>query len=278
VRAKVEPVALPTGPSAYCSPSVVAGAAPVPRRFDEEAPAYEPLSPWGRLTLARLAPLGALVEEAATAYDVAPTLLLQLLLNESYLDPLAVGATDDLGLAQVTADALTLLRSISSDRSSPFANPWLFAGGFSAFDPDFSVCAGAAKLAWARGLPFGSDDEIAYARYINPLHGVVGDRVSDRHRPLVDAFVAVRPMADALAGAIAAYRSDPQRVTATERALLDVFHVVGAGVLPVEGAYRQTAALTVELGIRDPGFYERVVAGLYGDEPERASWTVAEAR
>jgi cellulose synthase/poly-beta-1,6-N-acetylglucosamine synthase-like glycosyltransferase len=279
-QAEAEPA--PTGPSAYCSPSVVAGAAGVPRRLHDGAPAYQPLSPWGRLTLARLAPIGALVEEAATAYDLEPALLLQLLLNESYLDPLAVGPTDDVGLSQVTADALTLLRSISSTRASPFANPWLFADGFSAYDPDFSICAGAAKLAWARHLPFGSDDEVAYARYINPLRGVVDGRVSDRHRPLVDAFVAVRPMVDALAGAIGAYRDDPMRVTTAERALLDVFHGVGAEVLRVEDAYRQTAALTGELGIRDAGFYERVVEGLYGVHPKRAgvemAATLAEAR
>jgi cellulose synthase/poly-beta-1,6-N-acetylglucosamine synthase-like glycosyltransferase len=282
VRAEAEAEAPePPGLSAYCSPSVVPRAAPSPRRFHDEAPAYQPLSPWGRLTLARLAPIGALVEEAATAYDVAPTLLLQLLLNESYLDPLAVGPTDDIGLSQVTADALTLLRSISSARGSPFANPWLFGSAFSVYDPDFSICAGAAKLAWAQQLPFGADDEVAYARYINPLHGVTDGRVSDRHRPLVDAFVAVRPMVDALAGAITAYRDDPTRVTDAERTLLDVFHGVGAGVLRVEDAYRQTAVSTAELGIRDAAFYERVVTGLYEREPERAgpsSWMLAEAR
>ncbi len=262
--------AMPAPGSTYCDPAVVARAAPVARSFDETAPVYQPLSPWAILTLARLAPVGALVEGAATAYDVAPSLLLQLLLNESYLDPLAVGPTDDVGLSQVTSDALSLLRRISTARGSGFENPSLFARPFSAFDPDFSICAGAAKLAWVRHLPDGDDDEIAYARYINPLHGVVDGRVSDRHRPLVDAFVAVRPMAEVLAGAIAAYRTDPMLVTPVERELLDVYHRAAEAADGVEVAYRRTAGLVGTLGIRDPGFYERVVTGLYGEDRGRA--------
>ncbi|MFO7828671.1 MAG: hypothetical protein R6V23_08630 [Bacteroidales bacterium] len=136
------------------------------------------------------------------------------------IDPLAIGPTDDVGLSQVTGDALTLLRTISDGGRSRFTNPQLFARPFSVYDPDFSVCAGAAKLAWARHQPFGADDEVAYARYVNPLHGVVDGRVSDRHRPLVDAYAAVRPMAEALAAAIAAYRTAPEAVTSAEGALL----------------------------------------------------------
>jgi len=266
--------------SRYCRPGVVASAASAPRRLDEVAGAYQPLTPWGLLTLARAVPLLASLEGAATAYDVPPDLLLQLLLNESYLDPLAVGPTDDLGLSQVTTDALTLLRSISSGRGARFTNPDLFAGPFSVFDPDFSICAGAAKLAWARTQPFGADDGVAYARYINPWDGVVDGRVSDRHRPLVDAFVSVRPMVDALVGVVAAHRTDPTRVTAVERALLDVADGVARAELDVEGAYRRTAALATEAGIRDPGFYEQVLAGLYGDGgrlAEVGAWTLAEA-
>jgi cellulose synthase/poly-beta-1,6-N-acetylglucosamine synthase-like glycosyltransferase len=257
-----------SGPSAYCSVDVVARAASAPRRLHDDAQAYQPLTPWGLLTLARLAPLAALLEEAATAYDVDPTLLLQLLINESYLDPIAVGPTDDVGLSQVTSDALTLLRSISTTPASPFANPSLFAGSFSVFDPDFSICAGAAKLAWSLHLPYGDDPEVAYARYINPLHGVVDGRVSDRHRPLVDAFVAVRPMVDALAAAIGAYRADRFAVTAAERAVLDVLEAVATGELDVEAAYRRTASLVGTLRINDRGFYERVVSGLYDEAPE----------
>ncbi len=259
------------GGSTYCGPTGVAASADVARRFDEAAPAYQPLSPWGVLTLARLAPIGALVEEAASAYDIPPVLLLQLLLNESYLDPLAVGPTDDLGLSQVTSDTLSLLRRISTTRGSRFENRALFAGAFSAFDPDFSICAGAAKLAWVRELPNGDDDEIAYARYINPLDGVVDGHVSARHRPLVDAFVAVRPMAEALAGAIVAYRVDRLRVTPVERTLLDLYHGVDGVDGGVELAYRRLAGLAEPLGIRDPGFYARVVAGLYGEDRESAA-------
>jgi hypothetical protein len=257
----------PAGPSVYCSVDVVARAASTPRRLPDDAPPYQPLTPWGLLTLARLAPLAGLIEEAATAYDLDPTLLLQMLLNESYLDPLAVGPTDDVGLAQVTTDALSLLRSISTTPSSPFANPRLFAGSFSAFDPDFSICAGAAKLAWSVHLPYGDDPEVAYARYINPLHGVVDGRVSDRHRPLVDAFVAVRPMVEALAATIGAYRADPSAVGAAERAVLEVLEAVVAGDLDVEGAYRRTATLVATLRINDRGFYARVVAALYEAAP-----------
>lgn len=269
----------PRGVSLYCEPGAVASAAHAPRRFGEEARAYEPLGPWALLTLARLAPLVALVEEASTAYDVPPTQLLQLLLNESYLDPLAVGPTDDVGLSQVTGDTLTLLRTISEGRRSRFANDLLFARPFSAYDPDFSICAGAAKLAWSRHQPFGGDDEVAYARYVNPLHGVVDGRVSDRHRPLVDAYVAVRPMAVALAATVAAFRAAPETVAPAERALLAVADAVARHELTVEDAYRRTSTLAERLGIDDAAFYERVIPGLYGEPSEIAvlpAWTLAE--
>ena len=266
------------GVSLYCAPQAVASAAPEPRRFGEEAAAYVPLGPWGLLTLARLTPLVALIEEAASAYDVPPVQLLQLLLNESYLDPLAIGPTDDVGLSQVTGDTLTLLRTISEGRRSRFANPRLFANPFSAYDPDFSICAGAAKLAWARHLPHGADDEVAYARYVNPLHGVVDGRVSDRHRPLVDAYVAVRPMAEALAAAIAAYRVAPEIVTSAEASLLAVADAVARREKTVEGAYRRTSELAEPLRIDDAAFYERVISGLYGEPSEMVAlpdWTLA---
>ncbi len=266
------------GVSLYCEPDAVASAAPEPRRFGEQASAYEPLGPWGLLTLARLTPLVALIEEAATAYDVPPVQLLQLLLNESYLDPLAFGPTDDVGLSQVTGDALTLLRTISDGGRSRFANPQLFARPFSVYDPDFSVCAGAAKLAWARHQPFGADDEVAYARYVNPLHGVVDGRVSDRHRPLVDAYVAVQPMAETLAAAVAAYRAAPEAVTPAEGSLLAVADGVARREATVEDAYRRTAELADSLRIDDVAFYERVIPGLYGEPTEIVElpdWTLA---
>jgi hypothetical protein len=90
--------------------------------------------------------------------------------------------------------------------------------------------------------------------------------VSDRHRPLVEAFVAVGPMVDSLAAVFAAYERDPDAVAPAERALLEVVEAVAAGTLDVEGAYRQVARLVADLGIEDPGFYERVVAGLYGED------------
>ena len=223
----VSPMPPTSAPRAACrsSASLMPSRAPHPSR---DGSVRKPLvRTWGLLTLARLTPLVALIEEAASAYDVPPLQLLQLLLNESYLDPLAIGPTDDVGLSQVTSDTLRLLRTISEGGRSRFANPHLFARPFSAYDPDFSVCAGAAKLAWSRDQPHGADQEVAYARFINPLHGVVDGRVSDRHRPLVDAYVAVRPMAEALAAAVAAHREAPDQVTAAEGALLAVADGVG---------------------------------------------------
>ena len=268
------------GVSAVCAPSFVAASAGAPRRLGDDAGTYGPLTSWGLLTLARLAPLLALVEEAATAYDVPPSLLLQVLLNESYLDPLAVGPTDDVGLSQVTSDALTLLRSISSDRGSPFANPRLFARPFSAYDPDFSACAGAAKLAWVRHLPGGGDDEIAYARYVNPWDGVVDGAVSARHRPLVDAFAALRPMVDELSAVVGAFRADPASVRPAERRLLEVAEAVARRESTIEDAYRRTAEVVAALRVADEAFYAAVLDGLYGAPTERAeapAWTLADA-
>ena len=265
--------------SLHCPPDSVAGAAGSARALDQGAGAYEPLNPWGVLTLARLAPILALIEEASTAYDLPPALMLQLLLNESYLDPLAVGPTDDYGLSQVTADAVRLLRAISYDPGSPFANDRLFGTPVNLFDPDFSVCAGAAKLAWARQLPHGDDDAVAYARYVNPWHGVVDGQVSRRHRPLVEAFEAVRPMVDALAAAVAAYRRDPDGVAAAERALLDVAAEVAHGERTVEGAYRRASEIIEEARIDDRRFFGRVLSELYGHGEEQAqAGLLADAR
>ena len=249
--------------SHYCPPSAVVAAASEPRRLSDDADAYEGLSPWGLLTLARLTPLLAHVEEAATAYDVPARLLLQVLMNESDLDPLAHGPTDDVGLSQVTEDALVLLRSLSTDPTSGFANPLLVGVPFTLYDPDFSICAGAAKLAWARSKPAGSDDGVAYARYVNPLDGVVDGQVSARHAPLVAAFDRVAPLANAMASVVAAYRERPDRLDEQVRALLGVSDAVAAGALDLEGAYRRTAELVERFGIRDVAFYEGVLRGLY---------------
>lgn len=254
----------PSAVAGFCPPALVAAVASERRALTTSEP-YVPLGGWAALTLARLAPLAHALEEAATAYDVPAVLLLQVLLNESYLDPLAEGPTDDIGLAQVTADALALLRAISEDPGSRFANPALFARSYSVFDPEFSMCAGAAKLAWARGAPGGADDEVAYARYINPIDGVVGGAVSARHRPLVDAFLRVGTMAHALAATFDAYRRDPGSVTERERALLEVADAVAEGGIDVEGAYRATHGVVTRHAIEGHDFFERVLAELYGE-------------
>jgi cellulose synthase/poly-beta-1,6-N-acetylglucosamine synthase-like glycosyltransferase len=247
----------------YCPPAAVARASE-PRRLSSPE-SYAPLGAWALMTLARLAPLADVLEEAASAYDVPAVLLLQVLLNESYLDPLAEGPTDDLGLAQMTPDALALLHAISTDPTSPYANAALFARPYNVFDPEFSVCAGAAKLAWARGAAGGSDDEVAYARYINPIDGVVDAEVSTRHRPLVDAFVRVGGMAHTLAATFEAYRSDPSSVAPREAALLDVADAVARGDLSVEAAYRVVHEVALDHAIDDAAFFERVLIELYGE-------------
>ena len=259
-----------SGPSAFCDPSSAAAAASAPRRLDERSGPHEPLTAWGLLTLARLVPILALIEEAGTTYDLPPALLLQVLLNESYLDPLAVGPTDDVGLSQMTGDALRLLRSISNEPGSRFANGRLFARPFSVFDPDFSVCAGAAKLAWVRHLPWGDDPEIAYARYVNPQDGAADGRVSASHRPLVDAFVAVGPMVDALVAVVGAYRQGLVVVSPAERALLGVADAAARGDLTVEGAYRAAGEVIAAIRIDDQAFYRRVLTELYGRADELA--------
>ncbi len=250
--------------SAYCSVADVLRPATKRQRLEGAVEGYQPLSPWGLLVLARLAPLVANIEEASTAYDVPPDLLLRILINESYLDPLAVGPTGDLGLSQVTSDALTLLRAISTDQLSPYANQRFFAGDFSVFDPDFSVCAGAAKLAWARAQPGGEDDHFAYARYINPLEGVVRGKVSPVHGNLVKAIDELRPLANALQATVAAYRTDPGSVTDKERALLGVTNLVADGRLTVAQAYFVTAELVQSFGIDDKALYDDIRRRLYG--------------
>ena len=251
--------------SAYCGVDAVARPASGPRLLDGQVADYTPLSAWGLLVLARLAPLVANIEVAATAYDVSPDLLLRVLLNESYLDPLAIGPTGDLGLSQVTNDALTLIKAISVDPLSPFANSTFFAGTFSVFDPDFSICAGAAKLAWAQAQPDGDDEHFAYARYINPLEGVVRGKISQRHSELVMAIDDLKPLAKALAATIAAFREDPANVTNEERALLGVTKLVADGTVTVGQAYFVTAELVQSFQIKDVPLYDSIRNRLYGE-------------
>ena len=250
--------------SAYCSVGFTAAPAGQRRLLSGDPDAYVPLTYWQRLILARLTPLAAHLEEAATSYDVPPRLLLQILINESFLDPLAVGPTEDLGLSQVTGDALSLLRSISSQPESRFANPVMFAGDFNVFDPDFSICAGAAKLAWSRSQPNGHDDRFAYARYINPLEGVRRSGLNPVHAELVVALDGLVETVDALRNTFAAYRQDPGAVTAEERALLDVYEMVAQGELGLSSAYLATHSLIKSFGIDDGDFYQQIGERLYG--------------
>lgn len=247
----------------YCSPETVAAAASSPRQLQGSAREYQPLSPWGLLMLGRLVPLLDQLELAATSYDVEPSLLLRVLLNESFLDPLAIGPTNDVGLAQMTSDALTLLRSVSNDPRSRFYNPGLFAREFSLFDPVFSLCSGAAKLAWSTAQPGGEDERVAYARYINPLDGVVNGNVNAKIAGSVTAMTDLQPLTALLGATVAAYREEPSAVAEPERRLLDVSAAVAGGALGVGDAYREVGALVARFEINDREFYAEVTRKLY---------------
>ncbi len=215
---------------------------------------------WRARTLARLAPLLGFIEASATAYDVPIDLLLMTLINESDLDPLAVGPTDDLGLSQVTSDALTLLKGLATNPSSQFYNPRLFPSYFNVFDPDFSVCAGAAKLAWALDQTAADKYAEAYALYINPIHGLVNGRLSDQHAPLVAAMLDNGPMVQGLADVFAAYARHPERLPLVERQLVQIAYEVRAMRLSVKDAYQQVYQLVQEHDLRDAELYENVLA------------------
>src|SRR5690606_10503742 len=257
------PVAGVTGLSEHCSPALLPGSVPGSRPVTGAgADRYTPLSAFGLLMLGRLAPLLTHLEEAASAYDVDANLLLRVIVNESFLDPLAEGPTQDVGLAQVTSDALTLLRAVSLDERSRFYNPALITDDFSVFDPSFSLCAGAAKLAWAVSLEGGEADEVAYARYINPLVGVVNGRVADTHVAAVASMTALTPLTDLLGSTIAAYRDDRSRVTSAERDLLDVAAAVSSGELGIPEAYARTRSFIRSLQILDVALYDDVLRRL----------------
>lgn len=252
----------------YCSPETVRIAATGERRLEGSAAEYQELSPWGVLMLARLAPLLTDLERSATSYDVSAGFLLRVLLNESFLDPLAIGPTNDVGLAQMTSDALTLLRSVSDDPRSKFHNPGLFARDFSLFDPVFSMCGGAAKLAWASDQSGGADERVAYARYINPLDGVVNGSVNARIAGSVESMAELAKLTGLLGAAIAAYRQDPESVAEAERLLLDVSSAVADGSLALGDAYRASAELVARFKVNDREFYAAVVARLFEDAIE----------
>ena len=259
------PLEFGAGLSPYCSPRLLPpGTAGQRHVHGAGAAAYAPLSDFGLLMLARLVPLLAHLEEAAGAYDVDADLLLKVILNESYLDPLAVGPTDDLGLAQVTSDSLTLLRSVSLETGSKFYNTSLITDDFSVFDPAFSLCAGAAKLAWAVSEAGGESEDVAYARYVNPVAGVVRGNVAETHVAAVAALTALTPLTDRLGSAVAAYRADATGVTEEERSLLDVASAVRSGLLTLPEAYQRTALLVRSLRILDSELYDTVLDRLYG--------------
>ena len=251
--------------SAFCDPSYLRSAATERRTLSGDADAYTPLSSWGLMTLARLAPLLAYLETAATAYDIPVGVYLQILLTESYLDPLAIGPSEDKGLSQVTSDALTMLKALALEPSSPYFNPRLVPERFSVFDPDFSLCAGAAKLAWAYEQPGVENDQQAYALYINPLDGFVGGRVSERHQPLTEEMMRHEPMVAALAATIAAYQEDPGRVSEAERRLLNTARLVSSGRLTLEQAYRASYAVAQANDLGDEAMYEAMFTRYFGN-------------
>lgn len=227
---------------------------------------YAPLSGWELILLGRLAPILGLVEQAAASYGVPARLLLAILVNESFLDPLAVGPDNDLGLSQLTSDALSLIHAISTESTSDFVNPLLFGLPASVYDPDFSICAGAAKLAWARAQPLGHDDDYAYARYINPIRGVLRGQISPEHETLVAALNEVAPIVDRLVATIHAYRVNRAAVTQVELAILNVAHQVLAFEVSVGDAYFLMESIIPEFGIADRRFYPNVLRRLYSVE------------
>lgn len=251
--------------SGYCEPETLRVAAPEPLRLRGEAEAYRPLNRWSLLTLARLAPLLAYIENAATAYNVPVDFYLMVLLNESYLDPLAIGETDDKGLSQVTSDALTLLKALAQDRDSPYYNPQLFPALFSVFDADFSLCAGAAKLAWARSQAGVTNEAEAYALFINPVHGFAGGRISERHLPLTEAMLSQAPMVAALANTLALYHEHPDQLSDPERKLLNTAAFVHRGYLSLEDAYRVSFEVVQSVGLKDTEMYKALFSRYFGD-------------
>lgn len=250
--------------SAYCRPSYLRRPAPELRVLPGSAEAYRPLDPWELLMLGRLAPIAPLIEEAATAYDVPPELFVQVLINESYLNPLAVGPTDDKGLSQATPAALRLLRAISYDPSSRFYNPHLLEGAYNVFDPDFSICNGAAKLAWALSREGAKTWADAYALYINPVYGLTrGGKIAQDLRKPVAAMERLAPLVRALGDAYAAYRADPSKVAAPERALMEVSAAVASRRMSLAEAYGRSRQLVAADHIDDDAVYRDVLGRLF---------------
>ncbi len=241
--------------SQYCDPSFTKITSSAARTFEGNADDYLYKGRWHLRTLARLAPLIPYIESAATAYDIPAELLVRILLNESDLDPLMVGPTQDIGLSQVTSDALTLLKGLATDEKSKFYNPQFFAKTFSVFDPDFSVCAGAAKLSWATQQPGVDNDQEAYALYINPVTGLMRGHISEQHQPLTERILELEDMAKTLADTIAAYRHAPAKLSKAERELLTISEKLGKGELTLEQSYQAIYAVVKDNDINDAAMY-----------------------
>jgi cellulose synthase/poly-beta-1,6-N-acetylglucosamine synthase-like glycosyltransferase len=231
-----------------------------------EADRYTPLSGWELIALLRLAPLIGFVDSAMLVYGVPGNLFLRVLLNESYLDPLAVGETDDHGLSQQNGDSLTMLRALSRDPTDPLYNPHLFAAPFSVYDPDFSTCAGAAKLAWALRQRDALSDEHAYALYINPIVGVRDGTISDVHVDLVAVMMRLVPLVERLEHTFAAYDRDPTGLARRDRDALRLAADVRAGTVSLEGAYRRAHAQVGRQGLPDASHYQRLLGEMFTAE------------
>lgn len=254
------------GLSRFCDPAYTPNVdgARTPRLGDAgDAERYTPLSGWELVALLRLAPLIGPFDAAVEAYGVPAHLYLRVLLNESYLDPLAVGATDDHGLSQQNGDSLTMLRTLSADARDPAHNPRLFARPFSVYDPDFSACAGAAKLAWALRQPTARSDEHAYALYINPIDGVRGRHVSERHAPLVAPMMELGPLVDRIEDAIAAFEREPEALPRRDRDAVRVLAAARGGSISVQTAYGLAYDLVLRHGLPDREHYRRIVDGMF---------------
>lgn len=224
---------------------------------------YLPLGEGDLLTLARLTPITVALTTAAAAYDVPVDLLIRVLINESSLNPLAEGPTGDLGLSQVTSDALTLLAAISNDPRSPQHNPRLISEQSDVFDPEFSACAGAAKLAWARNQRGVTNELEAYALYINPTHGFTDGVIGETWVPLTEALNRLASPVDRILNAHARHAEDPEAVTETERQLIELALAVQSEALTLREAYTETLRLVRAAGLADEEMYQLVIRRLY---------------
>ncbi len=248
-----------------CAPTGTwASAHDVSYRLHGDPANYGELNLWDLLTLARLAPLLPLIEEAAGTFDVPVKGYLQILINESLLDPLAHGPTGDLGLSQVTSDALTLLAAASQDPNSVIYSPGLIHDEGNVFDPAFSACLGAAKLAWAYSQPRVETLSEAYALYINPVHGFVNGRIGDIWVPLVAQVEVLAPTVERIAAVYARFETDPDSLTSLERRLVASSMDVRAGRIDIKTAYAQALDVIIDARIDDRDFYRRVLTNLYG--------------